>query len=278
MERKAFLYVLIGSVVAGFSGLFVKNIETTIGTMAFFRSLIPSLVLAIWMQHRGIVFFRGNWPKMMLASGLNAVRTYLFLVAFVYTSITQAIMMLFTWPIFVHVFSAMFLKEKVGPKQLLLLGSTVCGILLIFGHNEINLASDHFIGMCAGVLSAAIYSLTFVMYKTEIQYYHHNEIIFYQNLLGCVAFLPFYLLTRPWPGVLDYALMVSYACMMGIVIFIFFFIGLKYLTASRVSLISYVEIVSAVATGIIFFHDLLTIQIIVGGLLILGSVYALRTS
>lgn len=276
MAQRAFLSVVIGSIIAGLTGLFIKNISVPASSIAFVRTAVPSLLIAIWMLSRRISFFRGNYRKMLLASALNAIRMYLFLIAFIYTSITQAVIMLFTWPIFVNILSSIWLKEKISGRQIGILALAFTGIIIIYGKQSLNLDNHDFIGMSAGVLSAFFYSISYIIYKTEIDNYHRNELIFYQNLIGAFVFMPFFLFINPWPTDYDLPLMLTYATLMGIVIFNFFFYGLKYLKASQASMIAYVEIISAVAIGVIFMGDEITRQIIIGGLFILGSIYLLR--
>lgn len=276
MAKKAFLSVVMGALIAGLTGLFIKNISVPATSIAFIRTGLPSLILAVWMIAKNIRFFRGNYPRMLVASLLNAIRMYLFLVAFIYTSITQAVIMLFTWPIFVNILSSFWLKEKIRLHQVLILTLSFSGIVVIYSEQPFSLNNSDFIGMSAGVVSALFYAISFIIYKTEIDHYHRNEVIFYQNLVGALVFLPFFLYNRPLPDVQDLALMSGYGILMGIVIFNFFFYGLKHLKASQVSLIAYVEIVSAVTVGILFMGDRISPQLLVGGFFIVTSISLLR--
>ncbi|MCB0689689.1 MAG: EamA family transporter, partial [Saprospiraceae bacterium] len=200
MARKAFLSVLIGSVIAGFTGLFIKNITVPASSMAFVRTALPTIILAIWMFSQNISFFRGNYQRMLVASTLNAIRMYLFLVAYVYTSITQAVIMLFTWPIFVNLISSIWLKEKISTRQTSILILAFLGIVIIYSDQPFSLQNQDFIGMTAGIISALFYSISYIIYKTEIENYHRNEIIFYQNFVGAFVFIPFILLNSPTPN------------------------------------------------------------------------------
>ena len=276
MNKKAFLSVLTGSIIAGLTGLFIKNISVPASSIAFVRTALPTVVLGLWMFHRGLSFFRGNYPRMLLASTLNAIRMYLFLVAYVYTTITQAVIMLFTWPIFVNIISSIWLKEKISTRQVFILALAFLGIVIIYSEQPFSLDNRDFLGMSAGIVSALFYSISYVIYKSEIQNYHRNEVIFYQNLVGGVLFIPFIFINTPVPNTQDIVLMSGYAFLMGIVIFNFFFYGLKYLNASQASLINYVEILGAVSVGIIFMNDNITANILIGGLFIISSISMVR--
>ncbi len=276
MAKKAFLSIVIGSLIAGLTGLFVKNISVPAVSIAFVRLALPASLLAIWIAWKGIPFFRGNYRIMLLASALNAVRMYLFLTAFIFTSITQAVIMIFTWPVFVNLLSSIWLKEKISRRQIGILFLAFLGIIIIYSDQPFNFHNRDFIGMSAGIGSAIFYSISFIIYKTEIHNYHRNEIIFYKNLVGAFLFLPFFILSKNPPVLQDLILMISYALLMGIVIFNFFFYGLKYLKASQASMIAYVEIISAVSVGILFMGDKITPTILFGGLVIISSISLLH--
>ncbi len=276
MAKKAFLSIIIGSLIAGLTGLFVKNISVPAVSIAFVRLALPASLLAIWIVWKGIPFFRGNYRIMLLASTLNAVRMYLFLTAFIFTSITQAVIMIFTWPVFVNLLSSIWLKEKISRRQIGILFLAFLGIIVIYSDQPFNFHNRDFIGMSAGIVSAIFYSISFIIYKTEIHNYHRNEIIFYQNLVGAFLFLPFFILSKNSPVLQDLILMTGYALLMGIVIFNFFFYGLKYLKASQASMIAYIEIISAVSVGILFMGDKITPTILFGGLCIISSISLLH--
>ena len=276
MAKKAFISVVIGSIIAGLTGLFVKNISAPATSIAFVRTGLPTFILATWMFSQNIRFFRGNYRRMLAASLLNAIRMYLFLVAFIYTTITQAVIMLFTWPIFVNILSLIWLREKIHIHQILILLLSFSGIIVIYSEQPFSLNNNDFIGMSAGIVSAIFYATSFIIYKTEIDNYHRNEVIFYQNFIGALVFLPFFISNDPFPGIGDFTLMGGYAILMGIVIFNFFFYGLKHLKASQVSLIAYIEILSAVTVGIIFMNDRISPQLLIGGAFILASISLLR--
>ena len=49
---------------------------------------------------------------MLIASSINAARMFLYFIGFTYASIANAVIVLYTWPIFATLLGLMFLKEK----------------------------------------------------------------------------------------------------------------------------------------------------------------------
>ncbi|NND07727.1 MAG: EamA family transporter [Saprospiraceae bacterium] len=276
MENRAFVAVLIGASIAGLSGLLIKQMTIPATSIAFIRTALPSICIGAWMASTGIRFFRGNYQKMLLASFLNAARMYLFLLAYLYTSISNAVIILFTWPIFVNIMSSFWLKERISKKQIFLLLIAFLGIVVIYSDQDLSFADQDFAGMTAGLGAALLYSFSYIIFKTEIQNYTRNEVIFYQNLVGGFVFLPFFLFNRPFPDLGNWTYATTYALVMGVLIFNFFFYGLKYLNASKASVLGYFEIVTAILSGVLILHEELSYNMILGGTMILVSLSMLR--
>ena len=277
MQRKAFLAVLTAATMAGSSGVFIKSIQFLPATsMAFIRLTIPTLLMGGLMLFQGIPFFRGNYRIMLTASLLNALRMYLFFVAYIYTSIGNAVIISYTWPIFTTLFSIFFLKEQVVRRNLGLMGVAFLGILIVYMNQPFSFENKDFMGMSAALGTAIVYATTVVIFKRESPNYSRQEIIFYQNVLGPFIYLPFFLLHRPWPILSDSIIAVSHAIILGILGFNFFFYGLRHLKASTASLLAYIEIISALLFGVFWMKETLTWNMLMGGILIIFSTTLLK--
>ena len=143
-------------------------------------------------------------------------------------------------------------------------------------NKEINFANKDFLGMSAMLLSAIIYSSTIVIFKKESNNYSKFETIFYQNLVGAIIFLPFIFINQPFPTVPQISVALIYAILIGLIGFGLFFSALKQIKASTASFLSYTEVISAILFGTILFNEVLTWNIIVGGLLIISSTILIR--
>lgn len=277
MNQKAFLAVVLCAVLAGFNGIMIKHMESlNANSIAWMRSTIPALVCGGWMMYNNIQFFRGNYKKMLFASFLSAIRMYLYLCAYIYTSIGNAVIIFYSWPIFTTVLSAIVLKEKISTKQVLLLILAFLGLVLAYSDKEFTFEDKDFIGMVASLLSALVYAWTVILFKTESDNYHRNEIIFYQNLIGIVLFLPFFIINFPVAEWADIKMSVFYAALVGLVIFNLFFYGLKHLKASTASSIMYIEVVSAIIFSFLWYGEELSTNMIIGGGLILLSSFLIN--
>ncbi len=275
MKQRAALAVILAATMAGSSGVFVKHMEMPVTSMGFFRSLLPVLLMGGIMRYQRIPFFRGNYRLMTGISVLNVLRMYLFFTAYTYTSMGNAILISYTWPIFVNIFSAIFLKEIISRRNIILLVLAFLGIVIVSMNQPFSFENHDFIGMAAALGMALVYALTVVGFKKESHFYSPTEIIFYQNFAGVFLFLPF-LFINPWPTNMDLMVSAGHSFFLGTIGFSFFFFGLRSLSASTASGLAYIEIVSALLFGIFVMNEPFTWNMAAGGALIILSTALLK--
>lgn len=283
MERQKltinpYLEVMLAATIWGTSGAFVKILKLNPSVISFFRMAVPTLVLAIYFAITGQKVFKKNSKLIFLASFLNAIRMFLYFVAFYYTSIGNAVIMLYTWPIFVSIFSIFFLKEKLRKENIISLFIAFSGIVLIYLNKEFSFKDKDFFGMTAMLFSAMIYSLSMIIFKFKSDGYSRLEITFFQNFIGSFIFFPALFLFKPFPSITKVSILIFYALFVGLLGFTLFFSALKKIKASVASNIAYVEIITAIFLGVLLFHEKLTWNMILGGVLIISSVWFLQKS
>lgn len=272
MNKKAIYGIVLGAMVAGISGVIIKSIDSIGATsIAWFRTAIPTVIVFVWMLVNHIKPFRGNYKKMLFAALINSLRLYLYLMAFIYTSIGNAVILFYTWPIMVGLLGFLFLGEKVDKYQSILLGLTFFGIILAYSDKPFTFSDRDFLGMLAALGAAFSNALTTVLFKSETKNYHSLEMVFYQNVIGVFLFFPFFAFSLDMARLMDIGLASLYGLIGGIIVFGLFFYGLKYLNAATASTLMYLEVISAIFFGYWFFDERLSLNMVLGGLLIMLS-------
>jgi drug/metabolite transporter (DMT)-like permease len=244
--------------------------------MAFFRLSVPTLVLGIYFIVSKESLFGDRFKLLLLASIINAVRLYFFFIGFLYAPIGNAVIILYSWPVFTVIFSKLFLKEALPGKNKILLGIAMLGIIMIYLDKEFALNDLVFVGMSAMLISAALYSTTIVIFKKESVYYNHLQIVFFQNLIGAVIFLPFFLTGLDKLTLHTFSVASGYAFLIGVMGFGLFFSALRKVKASTASFLSYIEVISGVLFGVFLYHEILTWNVVAGGMLIIASSILLK--
>ena len=240
------------------------------GTIAWFRALIPVLFLLPAVWRKGALEIKGNYKHMLLASVINAGRMYLYLTAYSHTSIGNAVVLFYTYPLFVTAIESWYYKRPIHKKQWIFLFLAFLGIIFTYAGKPFSFKSDDFIGMMAAVGASVGYAITVIMFKRESHNYSQNQIIIYQNIAGVVVFLPF-LTSLPSAELPHLGIAIVYGIVIGVVVFKLFFYGLKFLPAATATSLMYLEVVSAILLGFLLLDEVLTWNTFVGGALILVS-------
>jgi drug/metabolite transporter (DMT)-like permease len=267
-----YLEVLLAAAIWGSSGTFIKLIALNSFQLSSFRMGIPMLILSVYfIITQNNVFKRDN-RMAFLASFLNAIRMFLYFVGFTHTSIGNAVIILYTWPIFVTLFSSFMLNDRITKPKMIALLVAFSGIVMMYIKYKISFESSDFIGMSAILLSACIYSLSIIVFKKDSDKYSKIEITYFQNFIGAFMFLPFLFIYKPFPSLEKLSLMTAYAVLVGLVGFTLFFAALKKIKASVASNLAYFEIVCAITYSVIILNEKITWNMVVGGILIISSV------
>ncbi len=255
------------------SGIFIKLAALPAPLMAWFRTAVPVVVLlAYYLLFPGKR--RPGIPSRLILGGsfVNAVRLLLFFAGYLFTSVSNGIIILYSWPAFAALFGALFLGEKIPPRNIFLLLFAFAGIFVVYSQSSFSFADSDFIGMSLLLVSAALYSLTVIIFKSVSVRYDQVGTTFYQNLLPALIFAPALLIYQPFPTGFPLFLALSYALLIGVGAFLLFFTALKHLPASLTAHLSYLEVIAALSLSVLILGEGLTWNKLVGGGMILLSV------
>ncbi|MEN6490365.1 MAG: EamA family transporter, partial [Rectinema sp.] len=95
------LAVLVAAALGASSGLYIKGLAFSSLAMTSLRMTVPLLlVLPSAAKHGLLLGKRGMRWQLFLASALNAIRLYLYVLAYKLTSMGNAVVLLYLWPVF----------------------------------------------------------------------------------------------------------------------------------------------------------------------------------
>jgi drug/metabolite transporter (DMT)-like permease len=268
--------MLLGATIGATSGVFIKLLQLPSTTMGFFRFAIPTLVILGYFRWNGLRILPGNRRLMLTLSLLNAARMFFFFVAYLYTTMGNAIIILFTWPIFAAIFGMGVLKEKADRRSVWLILLAFAGIVIMYSGESLSFGNRDFLGMLYMLISAIIYGIVTVLFKREAPNYSKIEAVFYQNVAGAIVFLPFFVL-KPLPEPAKLVTATIYALIVGLLGWIIFMSALKRLRIGHYALLSYFEVPAAIIFGVLFFGETVTRNMVAGGALILIASLLLQT-
>lgn len=150
-ENKAILEMLCCAALWSIAGIFIKLIPWNALAVASLRSLIAGAVIAAYMAIRR---YRFVLSRRALLAGLLEGGVYLcFVAANKLTTAANAIVLQFTSPVFIVLYSALFFREKIEKSDLTVVLFTLAGIALFFFDQ---LQGGYILGNCVAILSGMI--------------------------------------------------------------------------------------------------------------------------
>lgn len=138
--------MLLCAALWSIAGIFIKLIPWNSVVIAGVRSLIAGLVMFVYMRARGIRYTADK--RSLLGGGALCVTLTFFVAANKLTTAANSIVLQFTAPIFIVVFSALFFKKRFSRADILAVGLTMVGISLFFFDQ---LTPGHLLGNCVAL-------------------------------------------------------------------------------------------------------------------------------
>jgi drug/metabolite transporter (DMT)-like permease len=262
--------------IMGSSGVFIKYLQLPTAIFTSIRMVVPAFLLFTIYAIKGQFLITKSSRVILLASTLNAIRLFFFVLSFAYTSIGNAVIILYTWPVFATLFERIILKEKIKKANALLLTLPFAGVVILFSQQEFSLENRDIIGMSSMLFAACIFALSVILFKKESHKYSGFQTVFYQNMVGGIVFLPVLFISDYQWNVHQITGAIIFACLLGVFAFGLFFTALKMLKASTVSFLAYLEVVFAIFYGYFFFDETITWNMMLGGILIIVSSILLK--
>lgn len=265
MKTKAFFYIIIAGVLWGTSGLFV-NVMAPYGFSVSQIMSIRGTVSLVGMLAYVLIFDRAKLRVSFSQLALYvACGACLFLTGWCYftsmtmTSVSTAVVLMYTAPIYVSIFSACFFAEKFTPMKTASIGAMLVGCVLVSGIVG-GLALDG-AGLLFGFGSGLAYAGYNIFTKIAIRRGGHPISLtvyafFVMSLISCIA-------APPWETVAlaakDPAFTVPLCIGIGVVTYIIpyflYTLSLRTLPAGTASALSIVEPMAATLFSLIFLQE-----------------------
>ncbi len=285
MKKTGLLYIILASILWGTSGIFVNNLApygVTSLQMTFIRGFVSFVCMGIYVLISGISIIKTNFKEILLfvGSGLS-----FFLTASCYyqsmqlTSVSTAVVLMYTAPIFVMIYSTTFLGEKLGLIKLIAVTGMILGCCLVSGIIG-GLRFDLF-GILIGLLSGISYATYNIITKIQMQNgINPIKANFYCFLFSVIAGL---IAAKP-AGIIDCislnpAIVISLSVGVGvfacILPYFFYTLALREIPAGTASSLGILEPMAATILSVMVLGEKLSVYSVIGIILILSSVFLL---
>ncbi|MFJ3388129.1 DMT family transporter [Lysinibacillus sp. NPDC086135] len=278
MNISAIIKLTVSMALFGSIGFFTIHTGVPATELVFVRCICATLFLGgMWLitgGHKTEIWDKKEILRTLLC-GVFIVLNWVFLFkAFEEMSISIAISIYNLAPIFVLIFGALFLKEKMTIQALLATVTCFIGSMLIIGLNNFMSLSEFMkSGFIWALLSALFYAFTMLTSKT-ITKLSSYALTYIQTAVGIIILLPFVnfslfesLTTTNWLYILGTGFIHT-----GFVYYLFFD-SIRSLSTILVSVLVFVDPVVAILLDMLLLDFMPSFMQIAGIVLIFGSIF-----
>ncbi|MDA3811659.1 MAG: DMT family transporter [Spirochaetaceae bacterium] len=269
--------IILATALGASSGLYIKSLPFSSMALTGFRMGVPFLLLLPMMIRRKMILGPvKNRKKIWIGSLLNTVRMVLYILSYKLTTLTNAVVLLYLWPIFALLIHAFLSKERIKLKEAGLLFMALSGVVFLNIHKGFSFSESDLTGSLVMILSAIIFSISIVIFKDALADNSEGEVLYFQNALGALIFVPILFMEIPGVPLPDILTGLFYGLSVGVLGFGFFFFALKRLPIFQYGALGYIEVFFGVLYGIVLLGEDLRWNIILGAVLILVSSFLSR--
>lgn len=289
-RQKGLLFAFLAALIYGVTFTVAKDVmKIHVPSFAFVLMRVSGAMVVFWL----LSFFmpsekidRPDYLKFLVAAlfgiGINMMS---FLKGLSYTSPISASVLMITAPIFVMVFSFIFLKNPLTKYKIagVLLGMAGAGFLILYGKTDALHGSNPRLGNFLVALNAVSYALYLILAKPILHKYSPVTFAKWLYTFGFILILPFCLSEFSqihWQEIpLHIHLKIAFVVIFSTVLtYLFNLIALKELKPTTMSVFIYLQPLIASIFAIFVGADRLSwIKIISAGFIILG-VYLVNLS
>lgn len=275
MKKLAPLLVLGASVLWGSMGIvtrYVAGLGFHTRQTAAVRIISAALVIVIFLlitdrkklkiNLKDLKWFFGTGIGSLFINNLGYAETVQ------RASLSVAVVLLYTAPIFVMLMSVVFLKERLTLQKLIALALSLTGCVLVVGLSDANVGDNVYITLFFGLCTGFAYALYTVLGKALVGRYASLTVTAYTFILAaCSTFLisePTSMFQLIGKNLSAMPLVVVGSAITLAMPYLLYSAALQYIESSKASIIASFEVVAASLFGVILYDESLDVFNVIG--------------
>ncbi|MCX9014962.1 MAG: DMT family transporter [Candidatus Methanoperedens sp.] len=273
---RGYLEVVTGALLFGLIGIFVRLISgMPLGSIIFYRLFFALIIIAFYLSFCGRfneVKLREKRKYIMLLGIFQAGAMFSYFTAIKYTTVSIAVLLLYTAPVYVTILSPLLLKEKITPNTIFALLLSITGVTIIVQPQTVfNDAGSglNLTGAVTGMLSGVFYALMILVSRYLGNYYSGTAQAWWAFIVSMLIFLPFSIMVPAGVVVNNLLLLVLSGLLPTAAGAILYLNGLRLVRAQNASILGLLEPASAVVFAYLLLNEPVSSVILLGGGLIL---------
>ncbi|AYD39940.1 DMT family transporter [Clostridium fermenticellae] len=283
--KKGYIYSILSAVLFGTCGIVIKTslsqgIDSI--TLLILQYLIAIPIMIIFMliidKDSLIISKKDLYHAAVLGVIGNTFMTVFYYLAFDYLDVSVVTILLYTYPIMVFIYSAVFERVKIGVSKILLLCVAFIGCFLALGILK-GMGTFSAIGIVYGILSAVFYAFMNIYTEKKMSNMNSFSINFYSILFSFISLILVKLPHIDFYINFNIKLVVSVlllAVMCEIIPLTLLYSAIKKIGSLRVSIIGNLEIPTAMFLSVLILKENVTILQVIGAFMVIYAVYSIR--
>ena len=285
MKKRAFVYIIVAGLLWGTSGLFVRAL-TPYGFSPFQMTAVRGFVSFVCMAVYALIKDRRLWrirPRDLLVCigvgiGLYAAAGSYYN-AMKFTTVSTAVVLMYTAPVFVAVASVIMFGEKMSKMKVAAIGVMLLGCCFVSG--VIGGLDFNLMGILLSIGAGLAYALYNVLTKLTMRLSCHPVTVtvygflFMTVIAFCVSNPVDIVKTSVLAPLETLPLLLGLGVCTFVVPYFLYTLGMRELPAGTASALSIMEPMSATVFSAAFLGEKLTVYSVLGIVMILGAVFLL---
>ena len=288
MKKRAYIYIILAGIFWGTSGLFVEALRPygfASLQMTAMRGAVSAISMSVFCFLTDRSVFRAKPSEMLLhfLSGLSMFGTASFYyISMANSSVSTAVVLMYTAPVIVMLYSVLFLGEKLTKLKLCSVAIMLLGSALVSG--IIGGFKFSLWGIAAGFLAGISYSSYNIVTKIQMRRNMNPR----SATLYCFVFMGIFslMVSKPWQMIPLTAkdpapiipLMIGIGIVTTVLPYLLYTIAMKELDAGTASALGIIEPMSASIFSFVFLGEPCNLLPMIGIVLIIGAVFILAKS
>tara|TARA_R110002051_G_scaffold307891_1_gene379171 strand:+ start:1383 stop:2243 length:861 start_codon:yes stop_codon:yes gene_type:complete len=254
------------------SGALARYISLPVLVIIGLRAILALVLLLLYCKFKGISLRaeKRHLPAILTSGLLMGLHWITYFYSLKLSNVAIGMISLFTYPILTAFLEPLLLKTKLQKVHLFL------GLLVLFGIYflvpSFDIENKNTLAVVIGIFSALCYALRNILLKTKVASYNGSMLMCYQMGVVGLFLSPMFFtvemesILQQWQGIAALALITT---AIGHTLFLNSF---KHFSITTVSILSSVQPVFGILIGAFLLNEIPTLNTLIGGTLILGSV------
>lgn len=272
---RGYSQVVTACILYGLIGIFIELIgDMPLGSIIFYRLFFGLVAIALYLTVSGRfseLRLKEKKSNLLMLGLFEAAAVLAYFYSVRNTSVSIAVLLLYTAPIYVTLMSPLLLKEKNTSRSILALALSIAGVVMIVQPQTLD-NGNSISGIVLGLVSGLLYGLMIITSRSLKDSYTGITQATWSMIISLIIFSPFALAINADALINDLHLLILFGLIPTAIGGILYFNGMRLVKAQSASIISLLEPASAVVFAYIILSEPVAFTTVLGGgFILLGA-------